>query len=121
MAKRVVVKPDGSLEFIYDDAVAAALRDVGALHTERASHVEPHPKAGWLADMRPSGGPILGAHGTHISRHQLWVHNEGLPGEDAPLHYPYVQAAVTSFVEPFDTRQEALDAELAWLREHRGL
>jgi hypothetical protein len=137
----VNVRPDGRVEAIYDDALLPVFAALGGdLKVERASHVEPagtldpvydprrsddpcagcgHPHyrhfdgwddmrpvgckycrcrrwlpyagfvpAGWAADMRPSGGPILLA--------------------DADGH-------------GFETRQAALDAEVAWLREHRGL
>ena len=73
----IVVEADGTLAFVYADEVAA-LFEGERLETARASHVEPvtvapyaalHAAAdvpfnpartGWVADMRPSGGPILG-------------------------------------------------------------
>jgi len=55
---RVVVRPDGTSAFVYHDALAPLAQRPGAV-TTRASHVEPCP-GGWSADMRPSGGPVLG-------------------------------------------------------------
>lgn len=64
----ILIREDGSLAFIYSDDVAQLF--VGEPQvTRRASHVEPMATYGfvgdgWLADMRPSGGPILlGPHG----------------------------------------------------------
>jgi hypothetical protein len=97
--QRVVIR-DGKAEFIYSDDLARALAQAGPMQTRRASHVEPHPtRPGWLADMRPSDGPILGRYAVALG-----------DGESSLAE-----------VEPFGTRQQAIDAELAWLREHRGL
>jgi hypothetical protein len=96
----ILVDADGDLHFVYADAVRD-LQELGAATTRRASHVEPHPtRPGWLADMRPVGGPVIGADGT-------------VDINTNPDTY--------DVVEGFETRQEALDAERAWLREHRGL
>lgn len=85
---RVIIDEEGAMTFVYDDALAGLL-ELGDAQIERASHVEPSAgdsvrgiSAGWVADMAPSGGPVLG---------------------------------------PFRLRQEALDAERAWLRENRNL
>lgn len=83
---RVVVNADGSLAFVYSDRLASLLK-AGDAKVERASHVEPSLAGGWIADMRPSGGPVL----------------------------------YDDFGVPFALRADALAAELAWLREHRGL
>lgn len=68
---------DGSLLAIYNDELAD-LMDEGSATVTRASHVEPNPNgAGWIADMAPLSGPVLG---------------------------------------PFRLRQEALDAEVEWIK-----
>jgi hypothetical protein len=87
----ILVRPDGTIEFVYDDVLASAFDDE-ILRTSRASHVEPFGQ-GWLADMRPSGGPVL---------------------LDTNTDNPIGKVA-------FKTRQAALDAERAWLREHKEL
>jgi len=56
----LIVEPDGSMRFIYDDALAAIVRHVGAVEIRRASNVEPDGKGWWWADMAPVGGPKLG-------------------------------------------------------------
>lgn len=95
----VVIDPDGSVRYIYSDTLASLFEDEEQ-ETRRASHVEPASTFGWdhcdgwLADMRPSGGPLL---------------FDGYERER-----PGVKRA-------FRTRQAALDAELAWLRQNRGL
>lgn len=57
---RFTVAPDGKLTAIYDDRMADFLSS-GKATIRRASHVEPNPNGdGWIADMSPSGGPVLG-------------------------------------------------------------
>lgn len=58
MEKYVLRIENGAMTFVYADPLAplAALGRV-----VRASRVEPHPtRPGWIADMEPSGGPVLG-------------------------------------------------------------
>lgn len=55
---RLLIKPDGTLQFIYSDSLQAIAKAVGQPETRRASHVEPDGD-GWSADMSPSGGPKL--------------------------------------------------------------
>lgn len=87
----VILIDDAGVHFVYSDDLAEVF--VGEPQTtRRASHVEPFGQ-GWLADMRPSGGPVLFDTGT-----------------DNPLGRV-----------AFKTRQAALDAERQWLREHKGL
>ncbi len=75
MPASIFVRPDGTVEFLYEDDLRALL-DLGPATITRASHVEPTPEGRWTADLSPRGGPLLG---------------------------------------PFTLRQEALDAERAWL------
>ena len=65
MRKIITVGRDGSMRFIYDDNLRRLL-DHGHAAVRRASHVEPgdpargqHPLR-WYADLRPSGGEVLG-------------------------------------------------------------
>ena len=55
----ITVDLGGKVSFIYDDALAGLLSE-GRSDVRRASHVEPWPGGGWLADMAPVGGPKLG-------------------------------------------------------------
>lgn len=51
---------DGTITSIYDDALTELI-DQGTARITRASHVEPNPNgSGWIADMSPMGGPLLG-------------------------------------------------------------
>jgi hypothetical protein len=76
---KLVVRPNGRIEFIYQDDLRGLLAEGHATIT-RASHVEPTVDSRWAADMTPvDGPPCLG---------------------------------------PFDTRAEALAAEVAWLEQH---
>ena len=89
----LVIEADGTVRFVYSDALAEVFAGE-QLETTRASHVEPHPAGGWYADMAPVGGPVLG---------------------DGTI------SVTIGAARPFATRQAALDAERAWLREFRGL
>lgn len=86
----IYIEADGTMQAVYSDALADLL-DGEVLEISRASNVEPARTfgvrgKGWLADLRPVGGPLL-----------------GLPGE------------LEHGIRPFPTRQAALDAELVWL------
>jgi hypothetical protein len=100
----------GEAAFVYSDELVDLLA-LGESRTTRASHVEPHPsRAGWVADMRPSGGPVLGKAG------------EWQPQSTLPLEYiGDLERQFVGMLDPFPTREEALAAEREWLRAHRGL
>lgn len=56
----LAIAPDGTVTTIYDDLLSG-LFEQGQTVITRASHVEPNPNgSGWIADMSPVGGPILG-------------------------------------------------------------
>ena len=55
----MVVRESGTIEFIWDDAVAF-IAEHGECKIERASHVEPVGSE-WVADLGPVGGPVLPA------------------------------------------------------------
>ena len=54
----LVVQPDGTVRCVYDEAID--LDPIGRQSITRASHVEPDGQGGWLADLSPVRGPILG-------------------------------------------------------------
>jgi len=58
----LIISVDGVTRCIYDEALD--LRELGKLQITRASHVEPDGDGFWLADMGPSGGPVLGPYGS---------------------------------------------------------
>lgn len=118
MEHRIRIK-DGRAEFVYDDTLVRLGEVLGDMKVSRAGHVEPHPNGGWLADMRPSGGPILGDGNSH----EPTDHSAGLPLDTMPVAMfgPVQRHMLTIYVRPFRTHKEAIAAERAWLREHRGL
>jgi hypothetical protein len=59
MPASIFVRPDGTVEFLYEDDLRALL-DLGPATITRASHVEPTPEGRWTADLSPRGGPLLG-------------------------------------------------------------
>lgn len=56
----VTILPDGTIAFVWDDALAFTV-GLGAVRMPRASNVEwPAGADGWIADMSPVNGPALG-------------------------------------------------------------
>jgi len=56
---KILIKPDGTTVFIYDDRLRSLMAE-GKSEIRRASHVEPTKDGKWEADMSPVNGPILG-------------------------------------------------------------
>jgi hypothetical protein len=99
----LLIDEDGTVRYVYDDLLADAFEGEQKT-TTRASHVEPHPtQPGWLADMRPSGGPVLGFGDCSYE-----------------TNGDFTSVGIIALL-PFRTRQEALQAERIWLRRERGL
>lgn len=138
MSEHTIRIEGGAAEFVYSDELEPLLRE-GEATVTRASHVEPTPGGGWLADMSPSGGPVIGASGQascrfesrdgcavcaqHGDRPVPLRHEDGrwkCPAGGG--RFPYGSAfGAWSAVEPFQLREEALAAEREWLRRERGL
>lgn len=59
MEHLLVIHADGSVQFLYDDALRAFLEH-GSPVICRASHIEPTLDARWSVDLSPLGGGILG-------------------------------------------------------------
>lgn len=55
---RIVVRPNGTIEFIYSDDLRGLLGE-GFSVIERVSSVEPGG-GGWTADLAQVSGPVLG-------------------------------------------------------------
>ena len=55
---QLIIAPDGHARAIYSESIELA--SLGPLAIRRASHVEPGPGGGWLADLGPARGPVLG-------------------------------------------------------------
>jgi hypothetical protein len=55
---QLFVQPDGSLRCLYGEELNLAA--LGRITIRRASHVEPTDDGRWTADLKPSGGPLLG-------------------------------------------------------------
>ena len=59
MSQEIQIVVSGSeIRFIHQDDLAEALQ-AGKTITRRASHVEPG-KGGWMSDLGPVNGPVLG-------------------------------------------------------------
>lgn len=109
----VFINEDGTVQHVYDDRLAA-LFAADVRRTARASHVEPFGQ-GWIADMRPVGGMILGADGSSYDPIDMAA---GLRLDMLPVEMlgPVQTRILAAVVKPFPTRAAALAAEVAWLR-----
>lgn len=57
----LVMRTDGTVEGVYDDAMIPVLSALGRPLIRRAGHVEEDGfTIGWQADLSPIGGPVLG-------------------------------------------------------------
>lgn len=90
VAVEFVIQGDGTVVGIYSDklpyrAMAAALG--GDLAITRASHVEPTLDGRWVADLSPSGGPLLGPFDlrqTALDQEIVWLRTNVLGTIDCP-------------------------------------
>ena len=57
----LVIDPRGSVKAVYSELID--LDTLGRPAITRASHVEPDDRGGWLTDLGPVGGPVLGPYG----------------------------------------------------------
>jgi hypothetical protein len=76
---KLVISPAGQVRCVYSQGIDLSV--LGAVSTQRGSHVEVDERNQWWADLSPVNGPRLG---------------------------PF----------PFACRNQALDAERAWLETH---
>ncbi len=89
----LVIRPDGSLRCVYDEALDLTL--LGKLEIRRASHVEPDEAGLWWADLSPVSGPKLGPF-SHRS--------EALAAECDWLEQNWLQPATVSCIVPDEVR-----------------
>lgn len=71
----VLVCNDGSCRAIYGEMIDLTI--LGDVEISRASYVEPTENGMWLADLSPTGGPVLGP---------FHFRSEALTAEIAWLH-----------------------------------
>lgn len=69
------IEADGTIQAVYDDVLPDLFESEGKTETRRASHVEPVP-GGWMADLAPIRGPLLGPFRTRaeaLAREVEWL------------------------------------------------
>jgi hypothetical protein len=54
----IYIRPDGTIQFIYHDALSALTRQAQHLQIQRVSSVEADAQGQWVADLSPVGGPV---------------------------------------------------------------
>jgi len=103
MSKKIInVKADGTIQMIYDDRLRGLL-DHGKTHITRVSHVDPSEE---------------------LSKHAVaWLKQhrgiELLPGDKAGVDWwADLLPSSGGVLGPFHARQEALNAEVAWINQN---
>jgi len=94
----LVVDPAGGIRCIYDEALD--LREIGKVTITRASHVEPDPDGNWLADMGPSGGPVMGPFGSRseaLAAERAWLMVRGRRSRSQKLASPVPLYSITTW------------------------
>lgn len=77
----VMIGADGRVRVIYSDSLATVLPALGRVEIARASHVEPG-EGGWIADMSPVGGELLGPFALRseaLAAEVRWLLDHGTP------------------------------------------
>jgi hypothetical protein len=80
IAVQIIITPGGVVRCIYSEALNLAA--LGSLTISRAGHVEPDQQGGWLADLSPVKGPVLGpfpARSDAPAAEQAWLEVHWLP------------------------------------------
>jgi hypothetical protein len=80
---KLLVKPDGTVRAIYDEAIDLGV--LGRTTISRASHVEPSQEGRWTADLTPVGGPVLGPYdrrGEALEAEHDWLERYWLTAND---------------------------------------
>jgi hypothetical protein len=71
---QLVIKTGGAVQCIYSEEIDLSV--LGSPAIARASHVEPDGQGGWLADLSPVDGPVLGPfplRSTALAAEQAWL------------------------------------------------
>ncbi len=88
----LIIALGGRVRGIYGEEIA--LEALGPPRITRASHVEPDEGGGWLADLSPLGGPVLGPFGRRseaLDAETTWLEDHwlGARAMNRPCTVPY--------------------------------
>lgn len=83
----IVIRPDGTIEFIYSDALRPIIDAAKELKITRVSNVEPTDDGQWIADLAPIDGPVSGSYKLReeaLRWEEKWLkeHYLGIPSVD---------------------------------------
>lgn len=76
---QLVIQPNGNVRCLYGEEIP--LDSIGPLSIQRGSHVEPNKTGGWLADLSPVSGPVLGPfrlRSEALQAEQTWIETHWL-------------------------------------------
>ena len=76
---QLIIEPGGAVRCLYSEEIDLAA--LGSPVITRASHVEPNQQGGWLADLSPLAGPVLGPFGRRseaLEAERAWLESHWL-------------------------------------------
>jgi len=123
MAERleVIVDGKGAIRAIHSDAIMPILKALGNVTVRRASHVEPSENLSnsallWLLDNNPDVWPaeLL----RDMRQMPVFALDDLRINLDPTAFWADLLPVSGPVLGPFDKKQDALDAEVVWLREH---
>lgn len=121
----ILVTAQGEIRAIHSDDLMPILENLGAVTMRRASHVEPasgmRPFAReWFRQFMLAATPEAVARYKALEGHKRVRYEEGLIThiDDREQWYADLLPVGGPVLGPFDTKQQGLDAEVEWLREH---
>jgi hypothetical protein len=126
VAKRleVIVTSTGEMRSIHSDDIMPILRQIGNVEVRRASHVE--PAAGmreeareWIRkEISERRVPPLILYYMSCGRAIIWEHGIPITINGVDQWYADLLPVRGPVIGPYDSKQEALDAEVEWLKAH---
>mgnify|MGYP003405320993 CR=1 FL=1 len=126
MAKRleVIVTSTGEMRSIHSDEIMPILRQLGDVEVRRASHVEPavgmreEAKAWIRAEIAAHRPPPMILYSVSCCYSIVWA--DGIPVTIQGIDQWYADLLPVNgpVLGPCNTKQEALDCEVEWLKKH---
>ena len=80
--QELFISAEGTARGLYGELIDAG--QIGEQTVARASYVEPADAGGWTADLKPSGGPVLGPYPLRsdaLAAERAWLTENLLPSE----------------------------------------
>lgn len=119
------VRPDGSVQGLYDETFE--LGQLGMLSVARASVVEPATIGGWMVDLAPVAGPVLGPfvrRSEALETERRWITDHRLCVTREKRNQPFEQGVTLNAANPHGSGNDLPDAgahrQLRHAHDHRA-